>query len=86
MTATATPIILTHRRSRALAELRVISAVLASAAMSFLLCIALAVSVISAADRSGIELPAPAPVPQPMVEPAAPSAPQPMTAPAGLDL
>jgi hypothetical protein len=85
MTATATPTV-TYRPSRAFAEIRVMSAALGIVAMSVLLSIAVAVSVLGAVDRSGVERPAPGPIPQPITAPAAPSEPQPITAPAGLDL
>jgi hypothetical protein len=83
-TATAPPI------NRGFAELRISLAILGIVAMSILLGVALAVSVIGAAERSGLELPAPGPMPQPVTapvtDPAPPTAPQPIDAPPGLDL
>jgi hypothetical protein len=89
MTATAASLVTTRRPSRSFAELRVIRAVLAIIVLSLVLSVALAVSVTGAVKRSGIELPAPGPMPQPTIpanEPATPSVPEPMTAPPGLDL
>lgn len=91
MTATATTRIATPQPiSRGIAELRTAPAILGTVAMSILLSVALAASVIGAADRSGLELPAPGPVPQPMTapvnDPATAPTPQPTEAPPGLDL
>ena len=90
MTATATRIVTTHRPSRVFAELPAVPAVLVTLAMSIVLSATLALSVVGASNRSGIELQAPAPIPQPMnapaPEPAVPSVPQPTIAPPGLDL
>lgn len=89
MTATATRIVTTHRPTHGFAELRVLPAVLVVSLMSLVLSALLAMSVVGAA-RSGLELPAPGPIPQPLgvpaTGPAAPSIVQPETAPAGLDL
>ena len=89
MTATATRIVTTHRPARGFAELPAVPAFLVTLAMSILLSAALAFSVIGAASGPGIELLAPAPIPQPMTAPSsepAPSDPQPTIAPPGLDL
>lgn len=89
MTATATRITTTHRPSRGFTELPAVPAFLVTVAMSILLSSAFALSVIGASGRSGIVLPAPAPVPQPMTAPVvepAPSVLEPETAPPGLDL
>ena len=69
--------------------LRGVNAVLCIVAMSIALSVAVAMSMIGTAQRSGTQLPPPGPMPQPMTAPTvepAPSFTMPETAPAGLDL
>lgn len=88
MTATATRIAATRNPIHAPTELRAIASLLAIVAMSTVLGVVLALSVMGAAGRSGIELPAPGPIPMapPSTESESQPIPQPEVAPPGLDL